>query len=555
MRPWSRTCRAALLTVCLAAAAGSVRAGAPAPSSSQRRASVLTDLGRLKMELGTPAALEEALASLKEAARLDPASIRARFWLGTAYLRAAGGDKATLNAERVGLAGLEFEAVFKLSGVDTSAGAQDYRRRAVAALDGAAARLPAAEREKFAKWWGARRRRLAAEHAKADIVHVVAKGDTFATISLKYYGTAASADLIARANPRADPRRLLIGQKLTVPDVRLGVARPVPQLDRIDRELVALLGSAGSAAERRAAAERLGLRDCLAAVNSLCAALRTDASQWVRAECARALGRLGDDSAVPVLASALASDRSAHCRREAARALGRTGGRGAVEALLKAMSDTSTSVRAAAAAALGARRAGEASAPLVAMLSSEDAATGRAAAFALRDLAAAGVLPASDLDRVRKLAGRGEARERSAALLVMAAADPRLTEKMLPVGLEFPAAEVRRSACEAAADLAAAGRILAPRMTARMLQMTSSADPAVKFGAAVAVARCRKGKPEGRRALLILAGFLDEPRAVRWGAGEPRPVSELAAAELAALTGKDLPPEAGAWRKWLEANR
>ncbi|MHC4915024.1 MAG: HEAT repeat domain-containing protein [Planctomycetota bacterium] len=546
---------APLLVALLAALAGPALAGSPAPSEARRRASVLVDLGRLKMELGTPAALEEALSSLKEAAKLDPASIRARFWLGTAHLHAPRGGKASLSSEQVGHAGLEFEAVFKLSSVDTSAGAQDYRRRAIASLDAAAGRLPAAERKKFEKWWGARRRDLAAEHPKADVVHVVARGDTFGGISKKYYGTTASAGVIAKANPRADPRRLLVGQQLTIPDVRLGVARPVPQLDRIDRELVARLGSAGSAAERRAAAERLGLRDCLAAVGSLVEALRNDPSQWVRAECARALGRLGAEGAAPALASALVSDRSAHPRREAARALGRTGGDDSTAALLRAMSDRSSGVRTAAARALGATGAGEAAGPLTAMLSSESAARSRAAAFALRDLSAAGVLPAADLDRTRQLAGGDGARERGAALLVLAVADARLAEKMLPAGLESADAELRRAACEAAADLAAAGAILEPRLVARLLEMTSSEDPGVKIGAALAVARSRKGKAEGRRALLALAGFLSEDRAVRWGDGEPQPVSQLAAAALTALTGKDLPPEADAWREWLEKNR
>lgn len=47
--------------------------------------------------------------------------------------------------------------------------------------------------------------------------HTVAAGETFDTIAAKYYGKRGMGNVIARANPFADPRRLKPGRVLKVP--------------------------------------------------------------------------------------------------------------------------------------------------------------------------------------------------------------------------------------------------------------------------------------------------------------------------------------------------
>lgn len=49
------------------------------------------------------------------------------------------------------------------------------------------------------------------------IDHTVAAGETFDTIAAKYYGKRGMGNVIARANPFADPRRLKPGRVLKVP--------------------------------------------------------------------------------------------------------------------------------------------------------------------------------------------------------------------------------------------------------------------------------------------------------------------------------------------------
>ena len=52
--------------------------------------------------------------------------------------------------------------------------------------------------------------------ASADVTHVVAKGHTIATIAARYH---VSARAITEANPKANPKRLQIGDTLTIPGV------------------------------------------------------------------------------------------------------------------------------------------------------------------------------------------------------------------------------------------------------------------------------------------------------------------------------------------------
>lgn len=47
--------------------------------------------------------------------------------------------------------------------------------------------------------------------------HTVASGETFDTIAAKYYGKRGMGNVVARANPFADPRRLKPGRVLKVP--------------------------------------------------------------------------------------------------------------------------------------------------------------------------------------------------------------------------------------------------------------------------------------------------------------------------------------------------
>jgi len=59
--------------------------------------------------------------------------------------------------------------------------------------------------------------------------HVVAKGDTLAEISKKYYGTTTKWKEIVKLNPGVDPESLKVGQKLTLPEgASLTPAAPNP---------------------------------------------------------------------------------------------------------------------------------------------------------------------------------------------------------------------------------------------------------------------------------------------------------------------------------------
>jgi HEAT repeat protein len=332
--------------------------------------------------------------------------------------------------------------------------------------------------------------------------------------------------------------------------VLLDLPKPEPEVDRIDRELLARLGASGDAAARRSAAERLGLRDCLAAAPALAETLRTDASQWVRAECARALGRVGEEAAEPALSAALAADASAQCRTEAARALGRVGGRSAAAGLLRALHDPSPAVAAAAARSLGESHAPEASAALAAALGSRSEAVRRAAALALRDLAGGGALAAEDLARVRALATGGEVPARAAALLALAGADPRAAAGLLGAALESRDPELLRAACEAAAELAAGREPPGAAVRERLAELCGADDPAMRLGAAGA--RLAGAGAERRAALAALGALLGDSRAVAWGGGEPEAVSRLAVRALRELTGREPPAEPEAWKAWLE---
>ncbi len=542
-----------LTVLAVALSASAAEAPATNPGERRRRASILADIGRLKLELGTARDLREALETLKAAAALAPTNIRARYWLGTACLHSAPTPSGKLDPEMVGRAGLEFEAVFKLSNLDRSSEAADLRRRAIADLDGCAGRL-ARGNLRFAKWWKARRAALLAGQTRSDMIHVVARGETLASIARKYYSDAALAGRITKANPRVDPRRLLVGQRLKVPSVRLKVEPAAPHLGTTDRALVRQLRTAGMAAARRVAAERLGRRDCLAAVPHIAEIMGNDTSPRVRTECARALGRLGDANAEPALCAVLGGDPSAQCRRAAAEALSKFAGRGALGGLLRALSDQSTSVVTAVTRALGKRRFPEASGPLTAALTARNEAVRRSAAEALGDLASVRRMSPSDYRKVKSLASEGKGNAGAAALLALLSVDPRAAEKLLPSALSSDDVRIVRAATEVAARLADRGGGLDGAVVKRLLELAASGDPPTRFSSALAVARARRGKAEGRVALASLVNLLGESRAMRWDADEPEAVATLAGRALVELSGKRPPPDPGVWKQWLEKN-
>jgi HEAT repeat protein/nucleoid-associated protein YgaU len=546
-------CGSLICFAVLAAALSASAAEVPSPAERRRRASILVDIGRLKLELGTAKGLREALETLKTAAALAPTDIRARYWLGAACLRRAPVSSGKLDPEMVGKAGLEFQAVFKLSDLDRSSGAADLRRRAIADLDRCVGRLVRGNL-RFVKWWKARRAVLLAGQVRSDMVHVVARGETLAVIARKYYGNAAMAGRITKANPGVDPRRLLVGQRLKIPAVLLKVKSAAPYLGAADRALVKRMRTAGMAAARRVAVERLGRRDCLAAVPHITEVMGSDSSPVVRAECARALGRLGDASAEPALCALLGGDSSAQCRREAAKALGKFAGRGALGKLLRALSDRSTYVVAAAIRALGKRRFLEASGPLTAALAARNEMVRRAAAEALGDLASARRMSASDYRKVKSLAAEGQGHAGAAALLALLGVDSIAAEKLLPAALSSADLRITRAATEVAARVAARGGGLDRAVVKRLLELSGSGDPATRFAAALAVARARRGKAEGRVALVALVDMLGESRAMRWDAPQPEAVGTLAGRALVEVSGKRLPPDARAWKQWLEKN-
>jgi nucleoid-associated protein YgaU len=64
------------------------------------------------------------------------------------------------------------------------------------------------------------------------VEHIVAKGELLSDISTKYYGTSKRWRDIVQANPGLDPERLLVGQKINIPNVPgsadAGTATPMP---------------------------------------------------------------------------------------------------------------------------------------------------------------------------------------------------------------------------------------------------------------------------------------------------------------------------------------
>lgn len=56
--------------------------------------------------------------------------------------------------------------------------------------------------------------------------HVIVSGDSFSSISTKYFGTESKAAAIASANPLVDPTRMKIGAKLRIPESTTLVAAP-----------------------------------------------------------------------------------------------------------------------------------------------------------------------------------------------------------------------------------------------------------------------------------------------------------------------------------------
>jgi len=523
------------------------------PAEVQRRAAALVDIGRLRLEMGTPEDFAAAIETLRQAARLDPANIRARFWLGSALLRFGGlGSARPLDPESAGRAGLELEAVFRLAALERTGESEDLRLRAVTLLDLAAQELPASEK-RFGPWWTKRRAELAAEHNVVTIAHLVARGETLPAIAKRYYGDAGLAARITEANPTVDFRNLKAGQKLAIPGMRLAAPAPRPALDRFEAELLKQLASPAPAAERRAAAERLARRECLMAVPGLAAALRADESQLVRAECARSLGLIGSPDAEPALCSALRADPWPGCRLSAARALGQLGGPGAAATLLAALEDASPQVAAASARALGTLGLAEAAGPLLGTLGSGGEVLRRAAAAALADLAGRQALAAGDRERLAGLASKGPPAARAAALLALARADPSAAGSALVEALDADET-VRRAAAEGIARAAAAGVKIEPKTVERLGRLAAAGDdPATALGAALAAARAGQGAPAGKEALAALAALLDEHRAIYWAdADEPEPAAGLAGRALVELTGQRLPPDRAAWTAWLQ---
>ena len=525
------------------------------PAENQRRAAALVDIGRLRLELGTPEDTAAAAETLKQAARLDPGNIRARFWLAAAWLRAGGlGSARPLDPESAGRAGLELEAVFRLAALERTGESEDLRLRAITLLDLAAQELPASEK-RFGPWWTKRRAELAAEHNLVTLAHLVARGDTLPAIAKRYYGDAGLTARITEANPTVDFRNLKAGTKLTIPGMRLAPPAPRPAADRVDSELLKQLASPAPAAERRAAAARLARRECLMAVPGLAAALRADESQWVRAECAKSLGLIGSPDAEPALCSALRADPWPGCRLSAVRALAQLGGPGAAATLLAGLEDTSPQVAAASARALGTLGLAEAAGPLLGALGSGSETLRRAAAAALADLAGREALAAGERERLAVLAKKGPPAARAAALLALARADSAAAVSALVEALDGDET-VRRAAAEGLARVAtaASGAKIEPKTVERLGRLAAAGDdPATALGAALAAARAGQGTPAGKEALAALAALLDEHRAIYWAdAEEPESAAALAARALVELTGKRLPPERAAWTAWLQ---
>ena len=62
-------------------------------------------------------------------------------------------------------------------------------------------------------------------------VHVVQPGESYSSISTKYYGSRRYASLIAKANPGKDPRKLYVGAKINIPPAPAGAVTTQPAAD------------------------------------------------------------------------------------------------------------------------------------------------------------------------------------------------------------------------------------------------------------------------------------------------------------------------------------
>jgi len=63
-------------------------------------------------------------------------------------------------------------------------------------------------------------------------VHVVKKYDTLAILAEQYYGSQRHADVILKANPQVDVRRLKLGTKLRIPPLAAATSRPAESTDK-----------------------------------------------------------------------------------------------------------------------------------------------------------------------------------------------------------------------------------------------------------------------------------------------------------------------------------
>lgn len=56
-----------------------------------------------------------------------------------------------------------------------------------------------------------------ADSKPAGIIHVIQPGDSYSALAVRYYGSERYTNLIIKANPGKDPRRLLVGTKINIP--------------------------------------------------------------------------------------------------------------------------------------------------------------------------------------------------------------------------------------------------------------------------------------------------------------------------------------------------
>ncbi len=158
----------------------------------------------------------------------------------------------------------------------------------------------------------------------------------------------AAIDAVVAAALREPGRLGLVWALTQFADAR--VVPPLVRALRAPQETVRALaagklGDVGEASAGRAVT-------LAAAVAPLVAALRSERSEAVREQVARALGLTGDPAAVDPLLAALQHDRGPHVREAAAEALGRLGDARAATALAIARDDGHIAVRRAAQAAL-----------------------------------------------------------------------------------------------------------------------------------------------------------------------------------------------------------